>query len=75
MSTDQKQLCLTREEKDFIQSKIDKVNQLEELIKQNKIDQNYAVKEIDQLLEEVAQITDRALNIPLMMTVNSKSRN
>ncbi|MDD7986564.1 hypothetical protein PQO01_16560 [Lentisphaera marina] len=61
MSTDQQQLRLTREEKDFIQTKINKVNELEALIQQGKVDQTSTVKEIDQLLEEIAQVTDQAL--------------
>ena len=64
MSTDQQQVNLTREEKDFIQERIDKVNELEALIQEGSVNKNSAIQKIDQLLDEVAQITDQALERP-----------
>ncbi|EDM28829.1 hypothetical protein LNTAR_09669, partial [Lentisphaera araneosa HTCC2155] len=64
MSTNQQQVNLTREEKDFIQERIDKVNEFEALIQEGSVNQNSAIQKIDQLLDEVAQITDQALERP-----------
>ena len=64
MSTNQQQVNLTREEKDFIQERIDKVNEFEALIQEGSVNQNSAIQKIDQLLDEFAQITDQALERP-----------